>query len=497
MGGAIPRAFSPVPADTDYEATSIGMKMLGFDAEADDGLFDQSRNVGLLLGARDTEGGALYPSCVIQIGRRATKSTSVMATMIGRAMTRPGYKGLVTAQSGNIASAIVVEHGAMLEANGYSGFKRSSFAGEDEPDGDGTMRLLRNGGREKIEFRNGSVIFAVPPTSGAVRSRAADDIWIDEGGEFEGEKGTDFLNAVLPLMDTKGELAQLIVSGTPGKVRAGMFWDLLEEGRKGEDPDLGILDYSAEDHDDPEDREVWARVHPGPSSVKADGSTLTSMRTLERRFKKMPLPQFQREYLCMWPASGADAAVDMDAWARAEREAPELPGKYAWAYDVAPDGSTAAVCAAWRDEDGNAWVEVMDYRLGTDWLVRFIQNTAKHNRQAIAYDKIGGNMETAARLDALKPRVKTHGYHYTKGVVPAEMAFIRELTEGRLRHSGQPDLTNALDGAVWRQGEGYRLWARKHAQADPVPAVAAALALWEYDTVVYRRGSNSGVLAPV
>src|SRR5690606_28666674 len=133
MGGAIPRAFSPVPADTDYEATSIGMEVLGVDAEADDGLFDQSRNVGLLLGARDTEGGALYPSCVIQIGRRATKSTSVMATMIGRAMTRPGYKGLVTAQSGNIASAIVVEHGAMLKRTGTPGSSVRRSPGKTNP----------------------------------------------------------------------------------------------------------------------------------------------------------------------------------------------------------------------------------------------------------------------------------------------------------------------------------------------------------------------------
>ena len=323
---ATPRFMSPVPRNTDVEDTRTGMRMLGFAADHEGGLFPQSRNIGRLLGARDREAGALYKLCVIELGRRGTKSTSIMATFIGRAMRRPGYKCVVTAQSGTIASSIILEHGELLEVNGYAGYKRRSFASEDEPDGDGTMRLLRNGGRERIEFRNGSVIWCVPPNASAVRSKAADDIWIDEGGEHDSEKGTAFLTAVQPLMDTRGELAQLVVSGTPGVARMGMFWDLLQDGYDGADEDQGTLDYSASDIEagglDPRpwdeleeaerarERAVWRRVHPGPSSRKPDGSTLTSVRTLERRRKKMGATQFAREYLCVWPADAATSAVD-------------------------------------------------------------------------------------------------------------------------------------------------------------------------------------------
>ena len=494
---AIPRAFSAVPEDTDIEDTILGMRMLGFDAESDDGLFEQSRNVGQLLGARDDEGGALYPFCVVQIGRRATKTTAIFATLVGRAMRRPGFKAVITAQTGTIASSIVLEHGEYLEANGYSGFKRSAFADEDEPDGDGTMRLLRNGGREKLEFKNGSRIFCVPPTSTAVRSKAADVIWIDEGGEFEAEKGEQFFNAVMPLLATRGELAQLVVSGTPGQSRGGMFWNLLEQGRKGEDPDLGVLDYSALDSDDPEDREVWARVHPGPSSRKKDGSLLTSMRALERFFKKMSLPQFAREFLCMWPVDGTTSAVDMDKFRAGEREAEPLPVKYAWAYDVAPDGSTACVVAAWRDDAGDAWVEIMEHQLGTHWLERFIKSVKRGGqRQPIAYDRIGANIETAARLDIGKDKVRHDGMHYTKGIVPAEQSIVREIEQGAFRHTGQPGLVEAFDGAVWRQTEGYRLFGRKSSKNDLTPAVAASMALWEYDTKIANRGST-GSFAPV
>ncbi|MEU4361194.1 hypothetical protein [Promicromonospora sp. NPDC023987] len=501
---AVPRFMSAVPEGTDVSDTKLGMEMLGFTAEGDEGLFTQSLNVGRVLAARDDEGGCLYKQVVVEIGRRATKSTSIMATIVGRAMNRPGYKAVITAQSGTIASSLVLEAGETLENNGFAGYKRKTT---DDVEGDGTMRLLRNGGRERIEFSNGSRIWCVPPTAAAIRSKAADDIWIDEGGEHEADKGQAFLNAVRPLMDTRGELAQLIISGTPGLARDGMFWNALEDVRKGVDPDDGIVDYSLSDEEyselDPRpwddlteeqrdyERAVWRRVHPGPSSLKTDGSTLTSIRTLEKRRKKMPFHEFVREYLCYWPADAATSAVDMDAWAAAERPSPTLPDKWAWAYDVAPDGSAAALCAAWRDEEGNAWVEVLDYQAGTDWLPKFALSHTGKQRFALAYDAIGANMEPAAVMEALKPkRVKTNGLHMNKGVVPAQAAFVRELNAGRLRHSGQATLTTSVEGAVWLQRDGYRLWGRKASASDVSPAVAASLALHYYDTDIVRRGGG-------
>lgn len=481
---AVPRHFSEVPPNTDISEAELGAKMLGLP------LTPQGRNEALLLSARDDEGGSLRKTAVIQMPRRSTKSTSIWATIIGRAASRPGYKAVMTAQSGTVASQLLLEHGEMLEANGYAGYKRKEL---DEAEGNGTLRVLRNGGREKIEFANKSVIMAVPPIASAIRGKAADDIVIDEAGEFEGTKGDEFMNGVLPLMDTRGELAQLIIAGTPGKMRSGMFWELLEAARAGDDEDLGILDYSAADTDDPEDREVWRRVHPGPSAIKPDGSPLTSMRTLERRFKQMPLPQFAREYLCMWPSDASVKALDMDAWAKAQRpQTLDLwPEKFAYAFDCAPDGSSAALCAAWRDETGAAWLEVIDHRQGTDWLVAKVREIAPTSPHPVAYDRIGANMDAAMRLQSLRPQVRSEGLHYVNGVVPAESGFVRELNAGRLRHYGQVSLTAALDGATWRVLEGARLWGRKASSSDLTPAVAAALALHHYDTVVAVSGDKS------
>lgn len=480
---AVPRHFSEVPEDTDISEAQRGAKALGLP------LLPQGINEARLLASRDAEGGTLYKTAVIQMPRRSTKSTSIWATIIGRALSRPGYKCVTTAQTGTVASSILLEHGEMLEANGLAGYKKKD---PDEAEGNGTMRVLRNGGREKLEFANKSVIWCVPPTAAAVRSKAADDIVIDEGGEFEGGKGEEFMTGVLPLMDTRGERAQLIVAGTPGKMRTGMFWELLEAARKGDDDYLGILDYSAADTDDPEDRDVWRRVHPGPSAIKPDGTPLTSMRTLERRFSQMPLPQFAREYLCLWPQDASTTAIDMEAWDKSARPTPFMPDRYAWAYDCAPDGSSAALVAAWREDNGDAWFEVIDHRQGTDWLlqaVRDIQNSGQVH--PVVYDRIGANMDLAMRLDSARPALRSQGLFFMQGVVPAEAAFVRELREDRIRHSNQISLTDALRGAVWRITEGARLWGRKASSSDLSPAVAAALALHHYDTAVSLAGDTS------
>ncbi len=239
--------------------------MLGLD------LKDQGQRVARLLEARRRRrpDEALRQELVVQIPRRSTKTTSIMSTMLGRADTRPGHRVVITAQSGNIASQIMREHAQILLARGYAVESRSR---RRRP---GRIVYYANGGRERLEWpstdrdgnpidvsqeefddvtpeeleergiRLGSKIWAVPPDAGAVRSQASDDIWIDEAGELDGNVGTDLLTGVLPLMDTRGPLAQLVVSGTPGKFRDGMFWELLSEGREGGSMAPGILDYSA------------------------------------------------------------------------------------------------------------------------------------------------------------------------------------------------------------------------------------------------------------
>jgi len=480
---AEPTYASVVPDDVDISVAHRGAVMLGLP------LFEQGERVARLLEARDGEGGALYQDVVIQMPRRATKTTSIWSVLIGRAATRDNYKCVTTAQSGTVASKILLEHANMLVANGHAVYSREA---QQHPD---KAVLYRNGGRERIDFPNGSSIMVVPPDAGAVRSAAADDIVIDEGGEHVGEKSLEFLNAVRPLQDTRGPLAQLVVAGTPGKVRSGMFWDLLQEARDPQ-PDedgwldeVGILDYSMRDDEDPEDREVWRRVHPGPSSLKPDGTVLTPMRVLEKRYHKMGAAWFSREYLCAWPVDAATGALDVAAWmAVGSEDFPEdRPVRSVIAFDSNKEQTATAVVEAWRNADGKACFELLAFRPGVSWASAFIHRVAREANAPVVFDEIGGNVTIAQELRRKRPGVKVVPLPM-KHVGGAALLLAREVHDGNVEHYNQPDLNVAVESVSWRpMGRDARAFGHRPGKGEIMPAVAASFALWQYDLMPDRQ----------
>lgn len=465
---ARPTYASPTPAATDLTAARIGANMLGMP------LTPQGERVARLLEAR-RGAGVRYDTTVVQMPRRSAKSTSIWSVLIGRAQTRPGYRCVVTAQSGTIASSIILEHGSILEARGYRE--------------DGTLRLYRNGGREKIEFANGSRIWVVPPEAGAVRSAAADDIVIDEAGEHEGRKGQDFLDAVRPLQDTRGPLAQLIVAGTPGRTRDGMFWSLLQTGRVKADKDLGILDYCALDDEDPDDEKVWRRVHPGIG-------TLTTMATIRKRRASMDVISFAREYLCLWPTDASTGALDLASWRDAAVDFPEQrPERSVIAVDAPKEQTCCAVVEAWRDGTGTAHLEVLAFRPGVSWAAKFAHRAAQAARAPVVFDEIGGNVTIAAELRRARPSVRVEPLR-TLDVGGAAQLLATEIREGRVAHFDQPDLSSAVESASWRPlGRDGRCFGRRPGFGEISPVVAGSFALWAFDKMPVRSGASRVIVA--
>ena len=478
---ARPTFASPIPKGTDYTPALVGSQMLGLPLQP------QGIRVACLLEARARAGtGVRYPEVVIQIPRQATKTTSIWATIIGRATLRYGYRCVVTAQSGNVASRILLEHANLLIANG-----QARYSQEKADPTDPRAVVYRNGGRERIEFpATGSAIWVVPPDAGAVRSAAADDIVIDEAGEFDGPKGKDFLDAVRPLQDTRGPLAQLIVTGTPGKSREGMFWEMLQLARSGKEKELGILDYSARDDEDPDDRKVWRRVHPGPSSVSVYGGPLTPMRVLEKRRKSMDVISWSREYLCVWPTDASTSALDLEAWRTSGTDFPdERPKRSVIAVETPKDQTCTAVVEVWRDDDGKACIELLAFRPGVTWAARFAYDEARKSGSLVVIDEIGGgNTGTAQALRKFtRPPIRLQ-VPKTLHVGAAAQHLANELREGRVRHFDQSDLTAAVESVAWRPlGRDGRAFMRKAGGGEIAPIVAASHALWAYDQTPARR----------
>lgn len=463
--GAAPRYWSESPVGTEIRTALIGAEMMGYP------LTPQGCYMARMLEARSDEMDPisglcrpLYEEAVAQVPRRSTKTYTIQAVLLGRCASIPGYRVVSTAQDGTRASQFFMNMVRMIEA-------RMRRLGLTETDL-GIRQIYRSQGREFIEWENGSRWWVVKPESGAFRGEAADVMWFDEAGELDAAKSDDLVAGAFPLMDTR-PLGQIIISGTPGLVRAGVFWDALQRGRK--EPDVyGIVDFCALDSADVLDEAVWWETHPGLASG------LTTIAKLRRNLTKLGPAKFAQEYLCIWAADNSTSALDPQAWADTETDPAPFDGQdFDLAFDCHIHGHYASLVATWVDDDGDAHAQIMDYRPGTEWLTAELTRAHKaHPRVKIHYDAIGANAAVALSLQ----RVPTFRAHALRAVgmrdIAAGAALLAQHLDARtFHHAASASMTNAAENVTWRYSGESRLFGRKNASVDVSGIIAASIGL--------------------
>lgn len=451
---AVPRFHSPVPNSPDLTAAHEAAEKMGVS------LLPQGIQVAELLEAKNDDGTPLFAECVIQMGRRATKTTSIQAVLLGRCLTIPGYRIISTAQSGTLAWQFMSELGSTLER-----------AWPDEASR--PFRFYRANGNVRIEFENGSVWRAVKPAADAFRGSAADCLLFDEAGEYDAKVTDDLLQGALPVMATRPN-AQVIITGTPPRTRSGLLWDYLQAGRKGTE-DLGILDYSMTPQDDATDEELWHRVYPGLASG------LVKIGFLRKQLEVMGLLGFSREYLCLDPVASSMAAIDPDDWqATLTEDFPAIPPGFTLSFDCAVDGSSAALACAFYAE-GRPHVQVLDYRSGISWLPNAVAKYLREHRGlTVSYDSVGHNVAVAQKLQSMQGVPTGNvGPMTMKDVAAGVSLFTTAVSDRALVHQKDRDLDAAVDGVTFRYVSDSRLWGRKHSSADVSPLVACSNALFK------------------
>ncbi|NYJ20814.1 hypothetical protein HNR05_002605 [Leifsonia psychrotolerans] len=471
---------------------------------------------------------AKYDSYVIEIPRRASKTTTIFMWLLGRMKSRPGYQATFSAQNGVAGSRRLREWGGTLDRvnpaedldlppwmrgrpkQQTKAHKRAvALFGEDllppaddEPTGRG-FRIMRGEVGKGIYFDNGSQLLVLKPEADAYRGEAADVSWIDEAQEIDPVAGEDLLAGIVPLQDTKEDSA-IVISGTAGEARVGVLWEYLEKLREGS-PYVGGLDYCAPE-DTPweviEDEEramaLIAQHHPGIG-------TLTTMEKMRKNWHELALPKWAREYLSLWPETFGTRAIDPALWAEATagRHVP-IPARVAFGMAIKPGGGTAAIAAAWRNQRGKAYIEIIEHRSGTDWIPKRAQElTKKYRGSTIAYDDIGEGKATATEMQMLtpKPRMRVQTY---REIAAGCVQVLRELGRHNLVHFDDAGLNSAVDNAAKREvrgDQGVWLWTPKRSGEDNVlpditclDAGTRALRNWDQYFAV-KSGSSKPIMA--
>jgi hypothetical protein len=483
---AEPRWLSEIPEGTDIEAAHVGARLQRLP------ITPQGVKVAGVMEARKPEGGVRYKQVTVQIPRRSTKTTTIQNVLLGRCATRPGYQVVSTAQDGTRASQFFRDMMDLIDGHANEILELRNEELQDAWDGTGkepeftykqalaelgirTMYYSQQ--REYIKWKNGSKWRVAKPEASSLRGGAAHAIWFDEGGELDHETAPKLLAGALPMMDTKPE-GQVIVSGTPGEARVGMFWNQLEKARANKDR-LGIVDYSADEFCDPTDERVWWETHPGLTCG------LTTIDVIRERFDSetgLSLPDFMREYLCIWPPDSKVTALNLTNWGITETDPLGEPPAVAWGigWDVAIGGSAAAVAVAWYDDNDEPHVQIMDHRAGSQWVAPYVGKAVqKFPRVPLGYDSIGDNITVAQALGRM-PRVKTTKVKALTlkeiGAATAAIAVAVDLMT--IHHPAHSGLDTAVKNTTWRESNGSRLFMRgKGIEISCLLACVAALAV--------------------
>lgn len=454
----------------------------------------------------------------VEIPRRASKTTSIFCLLLGRCASRPGYQVTFSAQNGVAGSRRLREWASRLDAVNppddldlppwlrgrprVSKHRQQSLAlfGDDvlpaPADTGRGFRIMRGEVGKGIYFDNGSQFLVLKPVADAYRGEAADVSWLDEAQEIDPDEGEDLLAAILPLQDTKPG-ASIIISGTAGESRVGPFWQYVDMGRNA-DTDIGVIDFAVDEttpweviEDEDAAMAVLATVHPGIG-------TLTTIEKMRKNYRKLPKPQWAREYLSLWPESFGTQAVNAGQWEGCglTRKKPR-PDRVAFGLDIRPCGASAAIVAAWRDVRGFAYVEVVEHRQGTNWIPKRMQElTRTYRGSTIAFDDIAEGKATATEALMLSPRPRLKMQTYREHAAGC-VQLLRDLERGKLRHFHQISLDAAVAVAAKREvrgDQGVWLWGVTASGGDITPLVAATRALRNWDQYFARGASTTGVV---
>ena len=331
-------------------------------------------------------------------------------------------------------------------------------------------------GQEAIRWRNGSLHGITSNTEKAGHGETLDLGVIDEAFAQEDAR---IEQAFKPAMITR-QSPQLWVVSTAGTDRSLYLKGKVETGRAlvaaGVDQSVAYFEWSALDDADPADPATWWSCMPALGNTVQEDAVRAD-------FTSMKLAEFRRAYLNQWPDAAPEEwqVIPQQAWRSRADEGSKPRDPVAFAIDVNPDRSFAAIASAGDAVcgDGCKHVEIVQHDRGTSWVVeRMRQLVAKWRPCAVVVDASGpaGSLIApleAAGIEVLKPSARD--------AAQACGQFLDAVMDGDdppLRHRGQPALTAAVAGAARRPLGDAWAWARKSASADISPLVAATLALW-------------------
>lgn len=413
--------------------------------------------IGRLILAKRADG--TYASTVggtgLSIPRQVGKTFLVAAIMFALCLLRPGYTVLWTAHRLKTAD----ETFGKLQVFA----KRRKIAAH-------VQQVYTGSGEQRIVFRNGSRILFGARERGFGRGfDEVDALVFDEAQHMTDSALDDMVPATNQSRQPEGAL--MLFMGTPPRPQdPGEVFSRMRADAEAGDEDTGWVEFGAEPDymptplPAPLDDADWGQIAGANPSFPED----TSRTAILRLRKKLGDDSFLREGLGIWTerVSGTERlAAD---WKTLIVESPPLMPEV-FTLDVAPDHSSATICAAWSTGFG-MWVQTAAHRPGVDWVVtRWDELRGKYGGRLLV-EQTGTAAFLLPQLDGAEGVTRRF---YADACSTLESA----VTARTVRHGDQPEMNEAVAAARWKtmRDTGQRVLVRQDPRVSPL--VAAALAL--------------------
>lgn len=347
-------------------------------------------------------------------------------------------------------------------------------------------RLIRQvryaNGDQSIEMTSGAIVVYRTRTAGG--GRGLDDISrvvVDEAQWAQPEQ----LASSMPILAANPN-PQANFTGSAGIVdRSDLWWSLRVRAlRARADQDAGefaYLEHSAEQvglsrdgrviatAPNPEDMSVWSRANPALGLRIEEAFLVEELRTLG------PL-LFAREHLCVWdPYPGDEGGfLPFDQWEDLTIKDPK--GLKSVCYGLAVSDIGAVVGSAARLPSGDLYVDTVEERPGTDWLIPYLKDLYRRKKIPIRVNPAAPEGAFVRPLTEAKvgtKEVTAREYQQACGEV------LDTIKNGTIRHLGQTSLNRAVKAVQRRDvGKGGSwVWAEPASGVDLSVLKAATLAL--------------------
>jgi len=377
----------------------------------------------------------------------------------------------------------------------FEAFRRCEELFTSDPELKKMVKTIhRSNGNEGIELKNGSRLRFVARSKGSGRGFSADLIILDEAYALTAEQ----MAALIPTLSSRPNPQIWYTSSPPLDGLTGdHLFNLRARAKGGDDSllwyDWGLQDVDLTDLEDMAEDEAAAILDSEETYLKTNpaANIRISLAFIRKERNTMPVPDFARERLGIWPRQIKEGAgvIDTAAWAK-KMVGPETVSMdgVVFALDINPGRTASAIWAVTGGAEGPLTLSCVAYDSGTSWVVpRLVKLRDKYRPVAYALDVKGPAGSLLLELedegfklprDKDRPRRGELAIPSAQEVAAAFGIFVDLFREGMIYHTGDEPLDRAVATADTRALVGGTAWDRGKDGSDISPLVASTLGVW-------------------